>query len=226
MLQFRRATRAKLVSLGVPPAVLEGVERATIMRNKASVFVEQGFSEKDGERFRREMDVFLSVYELDSAKASVLFPDCVSTLETIRELGARIGLVTNTSKQAVDIVFETHGIGHFFDVVVTRDCVRRLKPDPEGILLAVKKLGVKRFYMVGDLILDVLAAKSSRGVAILASREVNKLNARDAFKSLPEEVLREFQTTLGAREALRIDYVIQSLSEIPAIIQADRLKAY
>jgi len=72
------------------------------------------------------MEIFLGDYELSSARKSVLFPDCVSTIETIRGLGARVGLVTNTSKEAVNLVFETHGIERFFDVVVTRNRTPRV----------------------------------------------------------------------------------------------------
>lgn len=141
---------------------------------------------------------------MDSAKKSTLFPDCVSALKAVRELGARIGLVTNTSEEAVRLVFEKHGIERFFDVIVTRDCVKRLKPDPEGILVAVKKLSVKRFFMVGDLALDVLAAKNAKGVAILLRRERENSNLQNGFESLPE-ILREVQAPGPAQRLFPID---------------------
>jgi HAD superfamily hydrolase (TIGR01549 family) len=195
------------------------------MRNRASGFVEENFGEEDRLMFRREMEKFLCSYELSSAEEAVPFDDCVSTLEQIRKLGGHIGLVTNTSKRAVDVVFKVHNLGRFFDVVVTRDSVKRLKPDPEGILMAVKKLGSRHFYMVGDLILDVLAAKSAGVIAILVNREDHESDA-EVLKSLPQELLQEFQKSPYVREALRVDYTVRSLCEIPAIIRADRLEAH
>lgn len=100
VVEFRRSTREKLIGLGIPTTILEGIERATIMRNKASEYVEQNFSEAKAERFRREMESFLNYYEPDSAKKSRLFLETIPTLETLRGLEAKIGLITNTSKKS------------------------------------------------------------------------------------------------------------------------------
>jgi HAD superfamily hydrolase (TIGR01509 family) len=168
------------------------------------------------------MEMFLNRYELDSAKKSMLFPETISTLETLRQLGAKIGLVTNTSRKAVDIVFEDHALKGYFDVVVTREDVRKLKPDPEGILLATRKLGVRRFLFVGDLMLDLLAAKGANGVAVMVTRDLEK--SQDVFRSLPGESLGKNKGALGGAGDSQADHVIQSLSEVSAIYQAEKRK--
>jgi HAD superfamily hydrolase (TIGR01549 family) len=196
VLDFRHKTKEKLVELGIPPSILEGIERTTMMRNKSIEYVEKNLTKTEAERFYLEMEKFLRKYELDSAKKSKLFPETIQTLETLRKLGARIGLVTNTSIKAVNIVFHTHRLKDYFDVVVTRENVKKLKPDPEGILLAVKKLKVKNFFMVGDLDYDVIAAKSANASSIFVKRNsVEKTN-------------------------LEADYIVQSLNEIITIIQS------
>lgn len=68
VLEFRRRTRRKLIELGVPFSVLEGIERSTIMRNKASEYVEKHFSEAEAKRFKKEIEKFLRHYELDAAR--------------------------------------------------------------------------------------------------------------------------------------------------------------
>jgi HAD superfamily hydrolase (TIGR01549 family) len=193
------------------------------LRNKASEYVERHFDEAAAKRFRREMDRFLSRYELDSVKKPRLFAETVATLEALRKLGAKIGLVTNTSRRAVDVVFQVHGLKQYFDVVVTRESVKRLKPDPEGILLAVKKLGVTYFFMVGDLMLDLLATKEAKGVAIIVVREPEKSDFQDLSKGLPTVVLKEARRTFEERRDLKAaDYVIQSLTEVPEIVKAEK----
>lgn len=200
VLEFRRKTKEKLIELGIPPSLLEGTERATMMRNKSIEYVEKNLTKTDAEKIHLEMEKFLSKYELDSAKKSKLFPETIQTLETLRKLGAKIGLVTNTSIKAVNIVFQTHSLKDYFDVVVTRENVKKLKPDPEGILLAVKKLDVKNFFMVGDLVHDVIATKSANGSSILVKRNSDeKMN-------------------------FEADYVVQSLNEIITIIQGEKRK--
>ncbi len=217
VVEFRHKTRQKLEDLGVPSIVLAGIERATIMRNKASEYVEQKFSKAETERFKLEMEKFLCQYEQDSAEKSRLFPDAVPALKRLRRLGVRMGLITNTSAKAVNTVFQLYNLKPYFDVVITRECVKRLKPDPEGILLAVKQLGGNKFFMVGDLAVDVLAAKTAKALAILVRRP-GKSDSQDLFKSLPSEVMDKAQSLLNGKSDLSPDYVIQSLDELPAIV--------
>jgi HAD superfamily hydrolase (TIGR01549 family) len=214
--EFRHRTRQKLLDLGVPPMVLAGIERATVMRNKASEYVEK-FSKAETERFNLEMEKFLCRYEQDSAEKSRLFPDAVPALKSLRRLGIRMGLITNTSAKAVNTVFQMYSLEPYFDVVITRECVKRLKPDPEGILLAVKQLGGNKFFMVGDLAVDVLAAKTARALAILVRRR-GKSDSQGLFKSLPYEVLEKARSALDGKSDLSPDYVIQSLDELRAIV--------
>jgi len=195
VLEFRRKTKEKLIELGIPPSLLEGVERATIMRNKSIEYIEKNMTKADAKKIYQEMEKFLKRYELYSAKNSKLFRETIPTLEKIKELGIKIGLVTNTSREAVNTVFRLHGLKRYFDVVITRENVKKLKPDPEGVLLAVKKLSAKSFFMVGDLIHDALAAKSANGTSITVKRST--------------EPKFDFHT----------DYFVQSLSQIPTIIQ-------
>jgi HAD superfamily hydrolase (TIGR01549 family) len=196
VIEFRRNTREKLVELGIPRRGLEGVERATLMRNKASEYIENHFTRTEKDRFQQEMEKFLSQYELDSARKSKLFPDTIPTLEQLKKLKVGIGLVTNTSAKAVEIVFQLHGLRRFFGAVITRENIARLKPDSEGILLAVKKLEAKGFFMVGDLPLDAQAAKDAKGTSIIVRRN-------------PDEKL-DFQA----------DHIVESLSRVPPILRA------
>jgi HAD superfamily hydrolase (TIGR01549 family) len=200
VLEFRCKAKEKLAELGIPPGLLEGVERATIMRNKSLEHVEKNFSETEAQKFHKKMNEFLRQYELDSAEKSKLFPDTLSTLGKIRKLGLRMGLVTNTSMEAVNTVFKLHSLGTYFDAIVTRERMNRLKPDPEGALLAAKELGARRFFMVGDLVHDALAAKNANGISIILRRNI------------------EVEVNFHA------DYFVQSLSEVPIIIQASIAK--
>jgi len=195
VIEFRRRTKEKLIELGIPPSVLEGIERATIMRNKSIDYIEKNLTKANAKKIYEEMEKFLKRYELDSANSSKLFPDTVSTLSKIKKLGVKVGLVTNTSREAVETVFQRHGLKSYFDVVVTRELVKKLKPDSEGVLLALKKLRVESFFMVGDLVHDSLAAKNANGISIIVKRN-------------PEEKMN-----------FEADYFVQSLSEILIIVQ-------
>jgi putative hydrolase of the HAD superfamily len=201
VIEFRRKTREKLIELGIPSSLLEGIERATIMRNKAIEYIEKNLTKAEAEKISQEMEKFLIRYELDSAKKSKLFPETISTLEKLKKLGVKMGLVTNTSMKATETVFLLHGLKSYFDAVVTREKVKKLKPDPKGVLLAVSKLDAKRFFMVGDLVHDAIAAKDANVTSIIVKR------------SFEDEM--DFQA----------DHVVRSLNEVLDIIQAKKRKS-
>jgi pyrophosphatase PpaX len=196
VLEFRHQTRTKLIELGIPLSVLDGIERSTVMRNRALEYVEGNFSGASKRRYHQEMEKFLRQYELEAARRSKLFPETMLVLNELKKLGLRMGLITNTSREAVDIVFQLHTLQKYFDVIITRNDVKKLKPDSEGVLLAIKKLKVSSFFMIGDLPLDMLAAKNANGVFIVVKRN-------------PEDELD-----------IPADYSVQSLSEVQSIVRS------
>jgi len=191
--KFIDATKEKLIDLGVPSCELGDPSKSSSMINKGLDYVEQQFNTQDSKIFHSELDQFLIKYELRWAEQSSNFPDTVPTLQRLQELNRKIGLVTNTSRIATNRILEKNKIGNFFDVIVTRNEVKRLKPDPEGILIALQKINGKNFFFIGDLIFDLRATENLGGISIIIDRNSSKLN-------------------FGA------DYIINTLAEIPEIV--------
>ncbi|NJE84730.1 TIGR02253 family HAD-type hydrolase [Thermococcus sp. CX2] len=102
----------------------------------------------------------------------VIYPDTVPTLEWLREAGYKLGVVTSgPSYQRLKL--KLVGLLEYFDVVVTRDDVGTIKPEPEIFLHALEKLGVepKEAVMVGDsLSQDVYGAKNIGMTAVWINR--------------------------------------------------------
>jgi HAD superfamily hydrolase (TIGR01549 family) len=195
IVEFRIKTKEKLLELGIPLTELENVVKSTLMRNKALEYVEKHFTEQEARRFHLEMNKFLKVFELSWARGSTIFPDTVPALHRLRELGYRMGVFTNTSKEAANLELSMHKIEDYFDVVITREDVKKLKPDPEGIYIALKKLNAVNFVFVGDLIHDFRATKKAKGISSIVDRN-------------PQEPL-EFDA----------DYIVDTLLDIPSLIQ-------
>jgi pyrophosphatase PpaX len=99
------------------------------------------------------------------------FPYVKEVLERLHLSGIRLGVVTNKVRLTTEKGLAFYGLDKYMDVVVTADEVKSAKPDPEGILLAVSRLGCdpERTLMVGDSQFDLQAAQNagvlSAGVA-------------------------------------------------------------
>lgn len=192
--EFRTKTRTKLLELGVPASELSNIETSTIMRNTAVDYVEQWFNQKNAQRFYTELDSFLKRFELSWACNAKIFDDSIPTLRKLTKLNYKLGVVTNTSREAAKQIFSTCGLTPFFKIAITREDVKKLKPDPEGIYLALESLGSKSFFFIGDLIFDSEAAKAAGGVSIMINRDPSLKIQYNA------------------------DHVVSSLSEVPPII--------
>jgi len=100
-------------------------------------------------------------FEIKAAEVSELIDDAKMVLSNIKRIGFKIGLLTNNGRLATNIVLRKHGIAGFFDVVVTRDDSKVLKPDPSGLQLILSALNVPPWetIFVGDSVIDARAAK-------------------------------------------------------------------
>src|SRR5499427_3626472 len=129
-----------------------------------------------------------------------LFPSAKTTLEQLRKMSLQLGVATSSVSASARPFLERTGIGSFFNVILTGDEVQRGKPDPDIYLLTAKKLGMapEACLVIQDALAGVGAAKAAnmRVAAIPDRRFVD-----------PGEYEKE------------ADYLLGSLSEIPALIR-------
>ena len=80
----------------------------------------------------------------------------------------RLGIVTTRSAEDAVAFLNQHGVAELFDVVVTRESTRRLKPHPAPVLYAAEALGLapQQCVMVGDTTVDIAAARRAGAWAI------------------------------------------------------------
>jgi beta-phosphoglucomutase len=63
-------------------------------------------------------------------------------LSNLRDRGLKIGVVTNSIRMTTEFMLTYAGVTEFLHVVVTNEDVLNPKPDPEGYLLGMSKLGI------------------------------------------------------------------------------------
>ncbi len=129
-----------------------------------------------------------------------LFPSAKTTLEQLREMKLQLAVATSSVSASARPFLERTGIRSLFSVVVTGDEVQQGKPHPEIYVRAAKKLGIspEACLVIEDALAGIASAKAAkmRVAAIPDKRFVDP---------------REYEN--------EADYVIGSLSEIPALIR-------
>ena len=129
-----------------------------------------------------------------------LFPYAKTTLEQLREMKLYLAVATSSVSASARPFLERTRIKSFFDVIVTGDEVQRGKPHPEIYLQTANKLGIppEACLVIEDALAGIAAAKAAdmRVAAIPDRRFVDP---------------REYE--------MKADYVLGSLSEIPALIR-------
>jgi 2-haloacid dehalogenase len=69
-------------------------------------------------------------------------PEVAGALGRLREAGLRLAALTNSTEQVARAQLEHAGIVDAFELVLSADAVRRLKPAPEPYRMAAERLGV------------------------------------------------------------------------------------
>jgi len=113
---------------------------------------------------------FLKIYEADPTARTCCYPSVVEVLETIKQRGGQLGVVTNKPLVATEKILSSLGIRDAFDAVVGGDSFPERKPHPRPLLEAARKLDldVSDVLMVGDNIHDIEAARAGgmRSIAV------------------------------------------------------------
>lgn len=98
--------------------------------------------------------------KLNNAK---LNPEAFEILNRIKEKGGKIAVVTASKKRWVKRALRSNGLRDLVDVFLGKEDVEMVKPDPEGLLKAIRLMGGRadEAIMIGDNGKDILAGKAA-----------------------------------------------------------------
>ncbi|MFJ8263424.1 pyrophosphatase PpaX [Rummeliibacillus sp. NPDC094406] len=128
------------------------------------------------------------------------FEGVKSTLFVLREKGIRLAIVSTKGLDSLSKGIRLLGIEDLFEVVVSMDDVKHVKPDPEPILLALKKMHLEKddVLMIGDNSHDIVGGQNA-GVR----------TAGVAWSMKGEEFLMQFKP----------DYMLHRMSDLITIVE-------
>jgi phosphoglycolate phosphatase len=121
--------------------------------------------------FDRAHRKLMQIYEAGPANLSRLYPGVETTLRSLRDSGANLGICTNKPQVATLSVLEAFNIAHYFEAVAGGDTVPFRKPDPRHLLGVIQclKATISEAVMIGDSENDYAAARSA-GVPVILLR--------------------------------------------------------
>jgi phosphoglycolate phosphatase len=92
----------------------------------------------------------------------LVYPGIGGILERLKSEGVRLGICTASRGESFRPL-EQAGLLEFFDEIVTARDVARRKPDPEGILLCMERMGVEagETVYIGDTVADMQASHAA-----------------------------------------------------------------
>lgn len=137
-------------------------------------------------------------YEYEAAKKTIVKPYANELLDYISGKGVKMGVVSNSCRKAVHFSLDKLGFKRYFDAIVAREDVSRIKPYPDPILKILDSLGHddKKAVYLGDSAFDILAGKAAGVITVYLND--GELNYAGSLDEKP-------------------DYVIKSLKEFPRL---------
>ena len=120
--------------------------------------------------------LFFVAYEKNIAVKTVVYPDCIETLEHFVRLDIPLACVTNKPRKFTPPLLEKLAMAGYFKAVVCGDDLPTQKPEPEMLLEAVRQLAGEPHsgYMVGDSETDIASANAAGTGAIYVSYGYNR----------------------------------------------------
>jgi len=144
-----------------------------------------------GDLSERALDIYKRCLHANLKMVEV-FPGMRDLLERLRKSNTPLALVTSIpDSSVVNAVLERVQVKHWFKTVVTGEDVKRPKPDPEGVQLALQGLSLSQsvVLMVGDSAADIQAGRKAgvvTGAALWGLKDLRDLWGPLASRARPD----------------------------------------
>ena len=129
-------------------------------------------------------------------------PGVIGLIKSLTEARFKLALASSTPIENIQLLTKSLGISNYFQSIVADEDVSEGKPNPQGFLLAARKLGVepKNCIVIEDAVAGVTAAKRA-GMRCLAVTTTH-----------PRQSLKEADLVVDTLEAIKVDDIDRLLS--------------
>lgn len=127
------------------------------------------------------------------------FPKALDVINKLKKMKLKVGIVTSRRKNT-KTTMESGGLNpKIFDVIITAEEVENLKPNPEGVILALKRLKVKpeEALFIGDASVDMEMAKNAKVKTVGLTWG---FGGKSIYKAKPNYVIDKIEDLLSVVE--------------------------
>jgi len=160
----------------------------------------KGVSEEEIQRIFQKVADIMNEIELEAIQNAQLLDGVAETLEKLKKLGLKIGIITRSCREYANRILKKFGLERLIDAVAARDDVSKPKPDPEHPRHLMEILSVKpsETILIGDHPMDALCAKNvGMRFFLIPKRDTNF----KAFEEYSHEILWNIRDIIQILEA-------------------------
>lgn len=182
--EMKRAVLAVARSFGQEPPDDGALPALEIIARTRALLAAQDAAR--GEQFEAAAQRAITAIELAAAERARPYAGVPEMLEALERLGLRVGIVTRNCREAVQIILARAPLRHH--VLLTRDDVPHVKPDPRHLLAALAALGADAAHaaMCGDHVMDIQAG---RAIGALTVGVLRPGEGPEVFAACPPDLI-------------------------------------
>jgi phosphoglycolate phosphatase len=186
-------TREMLWKIGFAQDRILSRRYSTLMTEAMQAATEIGLSP---DQVREKIGCVYDRYDEDALTRWALRPNVTDFLNAIKSKGMRNALVSNVGGKTLTKALSKLGLAEFFEVALSRNDVLNLKPHPDGLNLAIQRLGIHKdkSIFLGDRLDDIHAARNA-GIRIMIITDGENVK-EDILAAKPDQVIQSYDELL------------------------------
>ncbi len=187
-------TLEMLQSLGFNKNRIKSRKYSTLINEAMEAATEIGL---EPVQVKEQIGLVYDRFDEDALTRWSLRPYVKDFLLTIKARGIQTGLVSNVGGKTLRKALPELGLAGLFDITLSRNEVLNLKPNPDGLNLAMEKLRTKKdkSIFMGDSLDDINAARNA-GLKVIIITEGENIK-EDIISAKPDYIIKGYDELLS-----------------------------